>query len=120
MNNDLTDLLERCRRFRDARDWQQFHSIFNLIVSLNLEAAELLEFTQWKNATQLAREILEQPEQKAALAAECADVLMYLLMLADAAEIDLHQAVLDKMALNEQRYPVDKARGRSDKYSALE
>ena len=44
MNNDLTDLMNRCREFRDARDWQRFHSIYNLIVSLNLEAAELLEF----------------------------------------------------------------------------
>src|SRR5437879_11508070 len=105
MNNDLTDLMNRCREFRDARDWQRFHSIYNLIVSLNLEAAELLEFTQWKDAPTLAKEVLENPAQKDALAAECADVMMYLLMLADAADIDLHQAVLNKMALNEQRYP---------------
>jgi len=119
MNNDLTDLMNRCRQFRDARNWRQFHSIYNLIVSLNLEAAELLEFTQWKDASTLAREVLENPAQKDAMAAECADVLMYLLMLADAADIDLHQAVLQKMAINEQRYPVEKAHGVSAKYDQL-
>lgn len=119
MQDNLNDLMERCRAFRDARDWQQFHSIFNLIVSLNLEAAELLEFTQWKNAATLAKEVLEQPERKEALAAECADVMMYLLMLADAAEVDLYQAVLKKIAINEERYPVEKAKGISVKYNAL-
>jgi NTP pyrophosphatase (non-canonical NTP hydrolase) len=119
MNNDLADLMERCRTFRDARNWQQFHSIYNLIVSLNLEAAELLEFTQWKDAPTLAKEVLENPTQKDALAAECADVMMYLLMLTDAADIDLREAVLKKMALNEQRYPVEKARGVSAKYNQL-
>ncbi|RXZ45326.1 nucleotide pyrophosphohydrolase [Crenobacter cavernae] len=115
----LADLLARCRAFRDARDWQRFHSAFNLIVSLNLEAAELLEFTQWQSEQGLAERLESDPDAKQALAHECADVMMYLLMLSDAAGIDLYRSVIDKLAINEARYPADKARGVSTKYRDL-
>lgn len=115
----LADLTARCRVFRDARDWSRFHSAFNLIVSLNLEAAELLEFTQWQTEQGLAERLASDPQAKEALSHECADVMMYLLMLSDAAGVDLYQSVLDKLAINETRYPVDKARGVATKYREL-
>ncbi len=104
--------------FRDARDWRQFHSLRNLIVSLNLEAAELLELTQWKTDA----EIDALPtDAKAAeeLRDECADILLLLLLVADKAGIDLPQAAWAKLVKNNEKYPVDKAYGSRAKYTEL-
>lgn len=103
-------------KFRDERDWKQFHSLRNLIVSLNLEAAELLELTQWRRD----EEIDALPEhEREALSDECADVLLYLMLIADAAGIDLLDAARAKLVKNAAKYPVEKARGTSAKYDKL-
>lgn len=119
MGADLDALTAKVAAFRDARDWAQFHSLRNLIVSLNLEAGELLELTQWKSDAEVA-ELPNELHAREALEDECADVLLYLLLIADAAGIDLAAAARAKLAKNAQKYPVDKAFGSRAKYSELE
>lgn len=116
--SSIDELRQALLHFRDARDWRQFHSLRNLIVSLNLEAAELLELTQWKNDAEVAA-LPAEPAAREALADECADVLLYLLLVADAAGIDLLDAAQRKLLKNAEKYPVEKCYGRSDKYHRL-
>jgi len=111
-------LLEQLLAFRDARDWAQFHTLRNLIVSTSIEAGELLETVQWKTDAEIEA-LLGDPAQMKNLKHECADVLMYLLLVADAAGFDLVDAAAEKLKLNEARYPVDKAKGTATKYSKL-
>ena len=120
MTNSTTlhDLTQRLIAFRDARDWRQFHSLKDLILSLNLEAAELLELTQWRSESDFEVEATA-PACRARLAEECADVLIYLLLIAERAGIDLCRAAADKIALNESRYPVEQARGNARKHDEL-
>ena len=105
--------------FRDERNWAQFHTLRNLIVSLNLEAAELLELTQWKNDADMAA-LIDDPETLGALRDECADVLLYLLLIADKAGIDLEVAARAKLEKNAAKYPVDKAYGSNRKYTQFD
>lgn len=116
--NDFSALTAALREFRDARDWKQFHSLRNLIVSLNLEAAELLELTQWKSDAEVEA-LPADLVSREALADECADVLLYLLLVADTAGIDLAEAARAKLAKNAAKYPVDAARGSRAKYTEL-
>ena len=115
----LESLTERLIAFRDARDWQQFHSIKNLIISLNLEAAELMELIQWKSEE--AVELSSETESgKARIAEECADVFLYLLLIAERAGLDLAEIALAKIATNDLKYPVEKARGNALKHTELQ
>ena len=116
--SDLAVLTRRILEFRDARDWRQFHSLKNLIVSLNLEAAELLELTQWHSDAE-ADALPADPRAREALADECADVLLYLLLIADGAGIDLAAAARAKLEKNDAKYPVAKSRGSRRKYTEL-
>ncbi|MDR0736433.1 MAG: nucleotide pyrophosphohydrolase [Zoogloeaceae bacterium] len=104
--------------FRDARDWAQFHDLRQLMVSLNLEAAEVLELSQWKSDAEMEA-FVQTPAGHEALSDECADVLAYLLLIADRAQVDLAAALLAKLAKNERKYPADKSHGRKEKYTAL-
>jgi len=115
--NSLEDLKHRARRFAQERDWEQFHSPKNLAMALAGEAGELLEPFQWLTEEE-SRNL--SPETKAAVAEEIADVLIYLVRLADQLDIDMLSAVTAKIARNEQRYPAEKVRGRSDKYTAYQ
>ena len=106
-----SDSLEQLRRqlaaFADERDWQQFHSPKNLCMALIAEAAELVEHFQWlteKQSWQL------EPGKKTAVSLELADILIYLIRTADQLDIDLIASALEKIKINEQRYPVDKVR----------
>ena len=119
MAGDLDELTRLVTAFRDARDWAQFHSLRNLIVSLNLEASELLELTQWKSDVEVAK-LPNKLHAREALEDECADVLLYLLLIADRAGIDLEAATLAKLAKNEAKYPVERFRGSRRKYNAAE
>ena len=112
----MTDVLTRIRKFRDDRDWMQFHDPKNLAVSVAIEAAELLEEFQWKNGEQVARHVAENLES---IADEIADVAIYLFELADNLGIDLNKAMHTKLDKNEARYPVEKARGVATKYTEL-
>lgn len=106
-------------QFRDERNWQQFHTLKNLIISLNLEAAELLELTQWKTDEELSR-LAGSKDFREQLGDECADVLLYLLLVADAGGIDLIRAAERKIGKNALRYPVGQAYGSAKKYTQLE
>ena len=116
---DIPELTRALLRFRDERDWAQFHTLRNLIVSLNLEAGELLELTQWKSDAEMDA-LLADPAKQEALRDECADVLLYLLLIADRAGIDLEAAAQNKLRKNAEKYPVDKSYGTSRKYTELE
>lgn len=116
-NPDLDRLTRRLVQFRDARDWQQFHRLKDLIVSLNLEAAELLELCQWKSDLQV-EEAMEKPDFRNKLSEEMADIFVYLLLICEKSGIDLIAATDAKIDGNDTKYPVDKARGRADKYTA--
>jgi NTP pyrophosphatase (non-canonical NTP hydrolase) len=111
-------LTEQLLEFRDARDWRQFHSLKNLMLSLNLEVAELLELAQWKSDDQVEAAISE-PDFQARMAEECSDVFLYLLLIAERAGIDLPTAAAAKIERNAVKYPVEKARGNSIKYNDL-
>ena len=117
-SNTLKALTERLIEFRDARDWRQFHSLKDLILSLNLEASEMLELAQWKKDDQFEA-MLDDPAARTALEEECADVLLYLLLIAERADIDLLAAANAKIDKNALKYPVEKARGNARKYTKL-
>lgn len=112
----LAQLTQRLTAFRDQREWQQFHTLKNLLVSLSVEAGELLELAQWKDDDEL-RAALAEPDFRRRLSDEMADVFIYLLLICEAADIDLAQAAADKMEVNEARYPADKVRGSARKYT---
>ena len=114
----LDELTERLIAFRDARDWRRFHSLKNLLLSLNLEAAELLELAQWKDDAAL-EEALSDPAFRQRLGEECADVLIYLLLICERAGIRLEAATAEKIERNAAKYPVDKAFGKAVKYTEL-
>ncbi len=121
MNQDrpsLDELTAQLIEFRDARDWRQFHSLKDLILSLNLEASELLELAQWKPEKDFEKEATTEAMNQR-LQEECADVLLYLLLIAERSGIDLQQAAANKIAANAEKYPVDKSRGTSAKYTQL-
>lgn len=115
---DLETLTRAVLAFRDERDWRQFHSLRNLIVSLNLESSELLELTQWKSDEEI-ESLPREPAAHEALGEECADILLYLLLIADRAGIDLAAAAREKLAKNAVKYPVEKSRGSRAKYTEL-
>jgi NTP pyrophosphatase (non-canonical NTP hydrolase) len=112
----LETLRDALRAFTDARDWHAFHSPKNLATALSVESAELLEVFQWMNEAD-SRNL--DAAAKAAASEEIADVLMYLVMIADALDIDPVAAAERKMLANERKYPADKARGTSTKYDKL-
>lgn len=116
VESEIQHLQAALRRFAEARDWGQFHSPKNLAVSLSLEAAEVLEHFQWLTDDQ-SRAL--PPERTAQVAHELADVLLYLVQLSDALGIDLIAAAREKIAINAERYPVDRAKGSSAKYTEL-
>lgn len=116
--DDLDMIKKQLLQFRDERNWQQFHTLKNLIISLNLESAELLELTQWKTDAELAA-LSSDEGFRQALKEECADVLLYLMLIAENAGIDLLEAAQEKIRTNAERYPVDQAYGSAEKYTAL-
>lgn len=116
MTDPLRDLRDALRAFAAERDWDQFHSPRNLAAALAVEAAELLEPFQWLTDEQ-SRSL--PPETRAAVEEELADVLLYLVRLADKLDVDLAAAGRAKIVRNGEKYPVAQARGSSRKYDAL-
>lgn len=112
----LRELRDALRRFSAERDWDRYHAPKNLAMALSVEAAELLEHFQWiseEDSKNLSA------GQLAKVREELADVLIYLVRLADKLEVDLIAAARDKLIVNAQKYPADKARGNSRKYDEL-
>lgn len=110
----LQQLKDQMKKFVSERDWQQFHTPQNVAMSIVLEAAELMELFQWSNS---ARSLDRAEQVKERLRHELADVFCYVMALANVCDIDLTTAVVEKMALNAQKYPIDKVRGKSNKYT---
>lgn len=113
---DLASLRTQMRDFAAERDWEQFHTPKNLAMALAVEAAELLEVFQWLTEAQ-SRAL--SPLAHASARDEMADVLLYLVRLADVLDVDLAAAAQRKMVANAEKYPVDKSRGNSTKYTQL-
>lgn len=109
---NLNSLQNKIKEFVDERDWDQFHSLKNLSMALSVESSELLEIFQWAKED----EALDS-KKKESLQDELADVFYYVLRIADKSGINLEQALLEKLQKNAAKYPVDKARGNSRKYT---
>jgi NTP pyrophosphatase (non-canonical NTP hydrolase) len=118
MTRPFDELVRRVARFRDDRDWAQFHNPKDLAVSISIEAAELLELFQWKTPEEVTA-ALEEPAARARVAEEMADVLILLLSASEAVGVDLYEATLEKIERNAAKYPVEKARGNAEKYDRL-
>ena len=114
---NLTDLAQNIAEFARARDWEKFHSPKNLSMALTREASELMEIFQW--LTEEESRQLEAHSQKEMVREELADVLIYLIRLADVLGVDLEEALTDKIRANEKKYPVSLSRGKATKYTRL-
>jgi NTP pyrophosphatase (non-canonical NTP hydrolase) len=115
---DVKNLAASLQRFVDDRDWQQFHSPKNLLLALTGEVGELCEVFQWMSEADSVA-AAKHPATAQAVKDELADVLMYLVRLSSVLGVDLNEAVTSKLALNDQKYPVDKAKSTSKKYDQL-
>ena len=104
----MDNLKEEIRKFNEERDWDQFHSPENLVKSISIEAAELLECFQWNNDFNLEK-----------VSNELADVINYCILLADKLDLNIEEIVLKKLEESRQKYPVEKSRGTSKKYTEL-
>ncbi len=114
MSSDLQILRDKLRTFATEREWGQFHTPKNLSMALMVEAAELLEHFQWLTTEQSSQ---LSYETRLEVSYEMADVLLYLIRLADTLGVDLMAAAQDKLILNAEKYPADKVRGSSKKYT---
>lgn len=114
--SDLADLQARVIKFRDARDWEQFHNPKDLAVSLLLEAAEFLEHFQWKSSDEIKSHLKGKGSD---VSEELMDVLYWVLLIAHDLKIDIPKEFDRKMRQNESKYPIAKAKGRHTKYTNL-
>jgi NTP pyrophosphatase (non-canonical NTP hydrolase) len=113
----LQDLQQQLKAFAQERDWEQFHSPKNLAMALIVEAAELVEHFQWLKQSESERLPADKHQE---VAYEMADILVYLLRLAERLDVDLLDAVQQKMKINASKYPADKVRGSKKKYTEYE
>ena len=115
----MADLVAAVLRFRDDRDWLQFHTPKNLAAATAIEAAELQERFLWKTDAEVDQDLADAV-RRAGVAEEIADVVMFAMLLADRVGIDLAEAITAKLAANAAKYPVHLARGSARKYSELQ
>jgi NTP pyrophosphatase (non-canonical NTP hydrolase) len=108
--NDTKDIIDALLKFRNERDWEQFHNSKDLAVALNIESSELLEQFLWKNADEANKEKVKE---------ELADVFAYAFLLAEKYELDVKQIVIEKIKSNAEKYPVAKSKGSAKKYDEL-
>lgn len=107
------ETIEQIIKFRDDRDWKQFHNPKDLAISISLEAAELLEVFQWSAEDTACDNKIEMIRE------ELADVFNYCVLMADACGLDIDEIVQEKIKRNNEKYPVEKARGSKEKYNKL-
>ncbi|SHJ90116.1 NTP pyrophosphatase, house-cleaning of non-canonical NTPs [Arenibacter nanhaiticus] len=108
--SDIKEIIAALLKFRNERDWEQFHNSKDLAVALNIEAGELLESFLWKSHEEASKEKVQE---------ELADVFAYAFLLADKYNLDVKDIVLDKIRKNGEKYPVEKAKGTAKKYNEL-
>ena len=114
---ELKELQKKVIEFRDARDWAQYHNPKDLAISLSLEVAELLEIFQWKDAQEVEA-TKSDPESRRRVKEELGDILIYALNMCHAFGFDPSEVILEKLEINEKKYPVEKAKGSARKYTA--
>lgn len=107
------ETLKEIIKFRNDRDWKQYHNPKDLAISLSLEASELLENFQWSTSEESVSKRLTQMKE------ELADVLIYAVLFAESTGLDMDQIIMDKLAINQKKYPADKAFGKKEKYTEL-
>lgn len=108
--NDINKLTHEIVKFRDERDWEQFHNSKDLALALSVESSELLELFLWKSNEDFKTDKLKE---------ELADVLMYAFLLAHKNDLNIEEIILDKIKKNSEKYPVDKSKGNATKYNEL-
>jgi len=113
---NLKEIRQRLAKFAQARNWDQFHSPKNLSMALAAEAAELLEIFQWLTDEQ-SKEIVNDEKEMALIREEIADVMIYLVRLSDKLGVDIEKAILDKIKVNEEKYPVHLSKDNALKYN---
>ena len=118
-SQDIEALKLQLREFAVARDWEQFHSVRNLILALVGEVGELAAEFQWISDEDIANS-LQDSNKRESVGSEIADVFIYLLRLSDITGLDLAEELKKKLATNEERYPADRAKGSAAKYTAYE
>ena len=106
------------REFALKREWEQFHNLKNLAISINIETSELLEIFQWKNDAEIELD-LKNKKIKEKISDEVADIMLYLLRFSDLAKIDIEKCCLKKIKKNEKKYPVSLSKGKATKYNLL-
>jgi len=107
---EIDEIINELIKFRNERDWEQFHNPKDLALAINVEAGELLELFLWKNAEEAKKEKVKE---------ELADIFAFAFLLANKYEFDVKQIILDKIKQNGEKYPVDKAKGTAKKYDEL-
>jgi NTP pyrophosphatase (non-canonical NTP hydrolase) len=107
---DIQKIVEALVRFRDERDWEQFHNPKDLALAISVEAGELLELFLWKDPNETSIDRVKE---------ELADVLAFAFLLANKYKLDISQIILDKINLNRKKYPVQKSKGSAKKYNEL-
>lgn len=108
--NDIEHIVQKLIEFRNERNWEQFHNSKDLALAINVEAGELLELFLWKNEDDANKEKVKE---------ELADVFAFAFLMANKYGFDVKQIVLDKIKLNAEKYPIDKAKGTAKKYDEL-
>jgi NTP pyrophosphatase (non-canonical NTP hydrolase) len=108
--SEIEEMIAALKKFRDERDWEQFHNPKDLAIALSIESNELMELFLWKNAEDANKEKVKE---------ELADVFAFAFLLADKYKFDVKEIVLEKIKKNEEKYPVDKSKGTAKKYNEL-
>jgi len=106
----IEKLIEEIISFRNERDWKQFHNTKDLAIALSIEASELNEILLWKNNESIDKNKLSE---------ELADVFIYAFLIAEKHDLDIKEIILEKLALNAKKYPINKSHGKADKYNEL-
>ena len=114
---NLEKISERLKKFSKDRNWEQYHSPKNLAMALSVEVAELVEIFQWSNDG--GTKEIKDPETRKQIEEEIADIFNYLVKFVDLMEIDLEKISLEKIQKNDEKYPVEKSKGKSEKYNKL-
>ena len=107
---ETEEIIDELIKFRNERDWEQFHNVKDLALAINIEAGELLELFLWKNVHDANKEKIKE---------ELADIFSFAFLLADKYGFDVKQIILDKIKVNSEKYPVNKAKGTAKKYDEL-
>jgi len=108
--NEITDIVDTILKFRNERDWEQFHNPKDLALAINVEAGELLELFLWKNADEADKEKVKE---------EIADILIFSFLISDKYRFNIKEIILEKIEKNEKNYPIEKVRGSSKKYTEI-